>query len=61
MFEMITCTNVVPIGVIGCKLFESAGFDEVNPCWHLELAGALEMGCVCCDECFCADRGKRKG
>lgn len=48
-FEMccvVTCTNVIPVGVIRSKLLESTGFDEVDPCWHLELAGALEVGGV---------------
>ena len=57
MFGMVTCTNVVPVGVIGCELFVSAGFDEIDPCWDLELAGALEMGCVCGDEGVCAKEG----
>ena len=52
---MITCTNVVPVWVIRSKFFESACFDEIDPCWHLELAGALEMGRVCGDEGFCAE------
>ena len=45
-----TCANVVPIGVVGGKLLEGAGFDKVDPGGYLELARTLEVGCVCRDE-----------
>ena len=48
--DIRTCTDVVPVGVVGSKLLEGAGFDKVNPGGHLELARTLEVGCVCRDE-----------
>ena len=63
-FCAITCTNVVPVRVIRSELLESSGFDEVDPCWDLELAGALEVGCVCGDEGLCTgwdEEGARRG
>ena len=45
-----TRTDVVPVRVVGRKLLEGAGFDEVDPGGDLELARSLEVGCVCRDE-----------
>ena len=48
--EVHTCANVVPVGVVWCELLEGASLNNVDPSGDLELAGTLEVGCICGDE-----------
>jgi hypothetical protein len=41
-----TCADIVPVWVIGCKLFEGASFHKIHPYRDLQLSGALQMGRV---------------
>lgn len=33
-----TCTDVIPIGIIGSKLLEGTSFNDIDPCRNLELS-----------------------
>ena len=37
-------SDEVPVFVIGGELLADVGLDEVDPLWHLHLAGLLEVG-----------------
>merc|ERR1719264_526984 len=37
-------SDKVPVFVIGGELLADVGLDEVDPLWHLHLAGLLEVG-----------------
>lgn len=49
-----TCTDIEPIGIVGCEFLERGGFDEINPNRNLEFSRALQVGSVGGDEGLCA-------
>lgn len=52
----LTGPHVEPVRVIGSQLLLGTGFNNVDPCGDLELAGSLKVGRVGFDEGLSTER-----